>query len=50
MPAMLPGGPNIKRTVSTERLDDLVRLHIGLEPVERLTAALATALGDGATP
>ena len=50
MPAMLPGGPNIKRTVSTERFDDLVRLHIGLEPVDRLTAALTTALGDPATP
>ncbi|MBL8960564.1 MAG: cystathionine beta-lyase [Gemmatimonadetes bacterium] len=44
MPAVLPGGANITRTVSTKPLENLVRLHIGLEPVERLLAALKHAL------
>jgi cysteine-S-conjugate beta-lyase len=50
MPAVLPGGPNIERSVSTRRLADIVRLHIGLEPVERLVAALSLALSDAPIP
>ncbi|MBK8249174.1 MAG: cystathionine beta-lyase [Gemmatimonadetes bacterium] len=50
MPAVLPGGANITRTVSTASLENLVRLHIGLEPVERLVAALEFALGSALIP
>ena len=50
MPAVLPGGANITRTVCRDPLDNLVRLHIGLEPVARLQAALEFALGSDPTP
>ncbi len=44
MPAVRPGGPNITRTVGTSALDNLIRLHVGLEPVDSLAQALLTAL------
>lgn len=44
MPAVLPGGPNIVRTASSPSLDNLIRLHIGLEPVAGLRSALEQAL------
>ncbi len=50
MPAVLPGGTNIVRTVARRRFGNLVRLHIGLEPVEPLIAALAAALAPPARP
>jgi cystathionine beta-lyase/cystathionine gamma-synthase len=43
MPAVLPGGPNIVRTVGQAPVESLVRLHIGLEPVETLRGALVAA-------
>ncbi len=44
MPAVLPGGANIVRTVTAPSLEPLVRLHIGLEPVDQIRDALAAAL------
>jgi cystathionine beta-lyase len=46
MPAALPGGPNIARTVSTAPFGHLIRLHVGLEPIGGLLAALKAALAS----
>lgn len=44
MPAALPSAPNIRRSVRPWTGGALVRLHIGLEPAERLQGELERAL------
>ncbi|MFN8572355.1 MAG: cystathionine beta-lyase [Gemmatimonadaceae bacterium] len=43
MPAALPSAPNIARTARATLFANIVRLHVGLEPVDELTESLAKA-------